>query len=164
MTTAIVYKGIMAVDSRCTEDNQLFTDSFTKYLVVDDMVIVAAGSAGECQAFMREEFLAELSWDNPVFPKKWVKQYLKHITAILYKKGEKHLIMTSDTRYADKVPINKEPMAIGSGSNFARSAAYALIKNTTLPPDEIVRESIAAAIKCDLFSGGNISIVNLKEI
>jgi len=43
MTTAIVYKGIMAVDSRCTEDNQLFTDSFTKYLVVDDMVIVAAG-------------------------------------------------------------------------------------------------------------------------
>jgi len=71
--------------------------------------------------------------------------------------------MTSDTRYADKVPLNKEPMAIGSGSNFARSAAYALIKNTTLPPDEIVRESIVAAIKCDLFSGGNINIIDLKE-
>jgi len=164
MTTIVVYKGIMACDSRYgfSEEGQLLTDHCEKIYINNDIILAGAGAGGECDAFMREDF-SFLDWDNPIFPQKWVKRYLKHITVLMYRKGEKHMLMTAEGRYPDPVPFDKEPIAIGSGANFAKSAAHALMHYSDLTPKEIAVASVEAAIEFDLHSGGEVKTQNIKR-
>ncbi|NNU17272.1 ATP-dependent protease subunit HslV [Parvularcula sp. ZS-1/3] len=49
-------------------------------------------------------------------------------------------------------------IAIGSGGNYAQSAALALIQNTDLPAEEIAREALAIAGKIDVFTNDKITM------
>ena len=52
-------------------------------------------------------------------------------------------------------------LAIGSGGNYAMAAAKALSKHSTLPPTEIVRESLQIAAEIDIYTNTNIVVEEL---
>ncbi|MDR0390403.1 MAG: ATP-dependent protease subunit HslV [Planctomycetaceae bacterium] len=52
-------------------------------------------------------------------------------------------------------------LAIGSGGNYAMSAAKALVKHTNLSATEIVRESLKIASDIDIYTNTNIVIEEL---
>ncbi len=52
-------------------------------------------------------------------------------------------------------------IAIGSGGNYAYSAAYALYHNTELGSEEIVRKSLEIASSICVYTNGNISVEKL---
>ena len=167
MTTIINYKGYLACDSRYgySEEGQLLTDFSEKIFINNDIILAAAGSGGECDAFMREDF-SFLDWNNPVFPKSWVKKYLKFISVLMYRKGESNFLLVSGTRFPDPVPFDKEPIAIGSGADFAKAAAYALENNpkkTKYSPRQIAISCVETACKFDLNSGGQVKVFNIHK-
>ncbi|MEM9838739.1 MAG: ATP-dependent protease subunit HslV [Pseudomonadota bacterium] len=49
-------------------------------------------------------------------------------------------------------------VAIGSGGNFAQAAGLALLQNTDLSAEEIVRESLAIAGKIDVFTNDHPTV------
>ena len=58
---------------------------------------------------------------------------------------------------------DKDVVAIGSGGNYAYSAAVALYENTDLDAESIVRESLEIASNICVFTNNNISVEKLKE-
>lgn len=52
-------------------------------------------------------------------------------------------------------------IAIGSGGNYAYSAAKALFENTDLPAEDIVRKSLEIASSICVFTNNNISVEKL---
>ena len=52
-------------------------------------------------------------------------------------------------------------VAIGSGGAFAQSAARALIENTVLPPEEVVRKSLEIAGDLCIYTNHNFTIETL---
>ena len=48
--------------------------------------------------------------------------------------------------------------AIGSGGNYALAAARALAKNTTLPADEIAKQSLLIASELCVFTNDHITV------
>ena len=53
-------------------------------------------------------------------------------------------------------------MAIGSGGAFAQSAARALIENTVLPPEDVVRKSLEIAGDLCIYTNHNFTIETLS--
>ena len=53
-------------------------------------------------------------------------------------------------------------VAIGSGGAFAQSAARALIENTVLPPEDVVRKSLEIAGDLCIYTNHNFTIETLS--
>ena len=58
-------------------------------------------------------------------------------------------------------PEDGEIAAIGSGGNFAISAARALKKHSTLTPKELVKEALTIAGELCIYTNTNIKILEL---
>ncbi|MEM1410269.1 MAG: ATP-dependent protease subunit HslV [Pseudomonadota bacterium] len=54
-------------------------------------------------------------------------------------------------------------LAIGSGGTFAQAAAMALLQNTDLPAEEIVREALSIAGRIDVFTNGKHIIETFSD-
>ena len=52
--------------------------------------------------------------------------------------------------------------AIGSGGNYAISSARALAKHSSLPPEELVRESLMIAGELCIYTNQNIKILTIE--
>ena len=55
-------------------------------------------------------------------------------------------------------------IAIGSGGNYAYSAANALVENTDLDAESIVRKSLEIAASICVYTNDHISIEKLQEV
>jgi ATP-dependent HslUV protease subunit HslV len=53
-------------------------------------------------------------------------------------------------------------IAIGSGGDFAKSAARALIEHTELSATDIVRESLGIAADICIYTNGNLTVETLN--
>ena len=58
---------------------------------------------------------------------------------------------------------DKDVVAIGSGGNYAYSAAVALYDNTDLDAETIVRKSLEIASSICVFTNDNITVEKLGE-
>ena len=54
-------------------------------------------------------------------------------------------------------------VAIGSGGAYAQSAARALLENTDLPPEALVRKSLEIAAELCIYTNRNFTIETLGE-
>jgi ATP-dependent HslUV protease subunit HslV len=52
--------------------------------------------------------------------------------------------------------------AVGSGGNFALSAARALIENTDLDAEAIARKAMAIAAEVCVYTNGNLTVERLE--
>jgi ATP-dependent HslUV protease subunit HslV len=136
--------------------------------MLNDTVIVGfAGSTADAFALL-ERFEAKAK-DHPAnipraateLARDWrTDRALRRLEAMMIVIDGEHTLLLSGQ--GDVVQPTDGIIGIGSGGQFAMSAARALARHTKLKPAEIVRESMMIAAEIDVFTNGNISVEELS--
>ena len=97
------------------------------------------------------------------FGKEWRKdKHLRQLEAMMIVLNPEHIFILSGN--GDVVePEDGELAAIGSGGNYAISAARALAKHSNLSPEELVKESLNIAADLCIYTNHNIKILKLEK-
>ncbi len=83
----------------------------------------------------------------------------RSLEALMIVADEEDLLVISGNR--EVIVPDKNVVAIGSGGNFAYSAAVALYENTDLDAESIVRKSLEIASNICVYTNSNISVEKL---
>ena len=87
---------------------------------------------------------------------------LRRLEAMLAVADREHsLIITGN---GDVLEPEHGIIAIGSGGAYAQSAARALLENTALEPEAIVRKSLEIAGDLCIYTNGSLTIETLSEV
>ncbi len=86
---------------------------------------------------------------------------LRRLEAMLVVADREHSLMISGT--GDVIEPEHEILAIGSGGAYARAAARALLEDTSLDPETIVRRSLAIAGEICVYTNDNVTIEALRN-
>lgn len=126
-----------------------------------------AGSAADAFALL-ERFEAKLK-DYPrnmvraatELAKDWrTDRALRRLEAMIVAADAKETLLISGT--GDVIQPTDGVLAIGSGGNFALSAARALVAHSNLSAEEIVREALGIAGDICVYTNGNIMVETLE--
>ena len=78
---------------------------------------------------------------------------LRRLEAMMIVANQEDFLLISGQ--GDVIEPEKDVLAIGSGGNFAKAAALALVKNSKLSAKEIVAEALTIAGDIDIYSNHN---------
>lgn len=176
-TTILAYKSedgqaVIGGDGQVTFGNAILKNNATKIRRVGTKNEVLAGFAGStADAFnlfdMFENHLENSKGDllKAVvnFSKEWRKdKHLRQLEAMMLVLNKDHIFILSGT--GDVVEPEDGCLAsIGSGGNFAISAARALKNHSQLSPKDLVKESLMIAGELCIYTNQNIKILTLEE-
>jgi ATP-dependent HslUV protease, peptidase subunit HslV len=106
------------------------------------------------------EFRGNLTRAAVELAKDWrTDRYLRRLEALLIVGDAEHLFVLSGT--GDVVEPDDDVAAIGSGGPYAQAAAVALLRNSTMSAEEIVREALAVAAKICIYTNEDIAVESL---
>ena len=152
-------------DGQVTLGNIVIKASARKVRTLYDGQILAGFAGGTADAFtLLERFEAKLQAHQGnleraavALAKDWrTDRALRRLEALLAVADEhKSFIITGN---GDVVQPEHDLIAIGSGGNFAQSAAIALLENTELDAKTIVEKSLKIAGDICVFTNGNHTI------
>ncbi len=174
-TTILAYKGlnkaVIGGDGQVTFGNSVLKGNATKIRTLHNGQILAGFAGSTADAFnlfdMFEEQLADRKGDllKAVidFSKAWRKdKVLRRLEAMMIVLNTKHIfILTGNGDVVE--PEDGEIASIGSGGNFAISAARALKKHATLNEEELVKESLHIAGDLCIYTNHNIKTLTLED-
>jgi len=174
-TTILAYKGekesVIGGDGQVTFGNAVLKSNAIKIRKLYQGNILAGFAGSTADAFnlfdMFEGFLEQRKGDLLKaaidFSKAWRKdKYLRRLEAMMLVLDRKNLFILSGN--GDVVePEDGKIASIGSGGNFALSAARALDKHSNLSPQEIVKESLNIAAELCIYTNKNINIYSLED-
>ncbi len=174
-TTILALKGenkaVIGGDGQVTFGNTVLKGNAIKIRKLHNNKILAGFAGSTADAFnlfdMFEGILEHKKGDllkaAVEFSKQWRKdKYLRRLEAMMIVLNTKHIFILSGT--GDVVePEDKIIAAIGSGGNFAISAARALKKHSKLNEEEIVKESLKIASELCIYTNNNINIYTLED-
>jgi len=173
-TTILGYKAdgkaVIGGDGQVSFGDTILKGNATKIRKLGKDGEVLAGFAGStADAFnlfdMFETILAEKKGDlfKSVigFSKMWRKdKHLRQLEAMMIVLNKEHIFILTGT--GDVVePQDGKIAAIGSGGNYAISAARALDKHATLDAKTLVQESLEVAGELCIYTNKNIKILEL---
>jgi len=173
-TTILGYKGegkaVIGGDGQVSFGDTVLKGNATKIRKLGKDEEVLAGFAGStADAFnlfdMFETILAEKKGDlfKSVigFAKLWRKdKHLRQLEAMMIVLNNEHIFILSGT--GDVVePEDGKIAAIGSGGNYAISAARALDRHAELEPKELVKKSLEIAGDICIYTNKNIKLLEL---
>lgn len=172
-TTILGYKGedkaVIGGDGQVTFGDAILKGNATKIRTLYEGKVLAGFAGSTADAFnlfdMFEGILSEKKGDlfKSVigFSKAWRKdKHLRQLEAMMIVLNREHIFILSGT--GDVVePQDGKIAAIGSGGNFAISAARALDKHSDLEPKELVKESLYVAGELCIYTNTNIKILEL---
>jgi ATP-dependent HslUV protease, peptidase subunit HslV len=123
-----------------------------------------AGAAADAFALL-ERFEAKLRDHQGSVPraatelaKEWrTDRVLRRLEAMLIVLDREHLLLLSGT--GDVIAPTDNVLAIGSGGAYALAAARALVANTDLPPNEVVRRALGIAGEICVYTNTNIVVL-----
>ncbi len=132
--------------------------------LLDDKVIVGfAGSTADAFALLErfeakaKDYPANLPRAATELARDWrTDRVLRRLEAMMSVVSAEHSLLV--TGQGDVVSPNDGVLGIGSGGDFAVSAARALKKHSTLTASEIVRESLEIAAEIDVYTNTNIIV------
>ncbi len=173
-TTILAYKSdkgaVIGGDGQVTFGNAILKGNATKIRTLYEGKILAGFAGSTADAFrlfdMFEGILSEKRGDllKSVieFAKQWRSdKHLRQLEAMMLVLNKEHIFILSGT--GDVVePEDGEIAAIGSGGNFALSAARALKKHSNLTPLELVKESLQIAGELCIYTNTNIKTLELE--
>jgi len=173
-TTILAYKSdkgaVIGGDGQVTFGNTILKGNATKIRTLYNGKILAGFAGSTADAFrlfdMFEGILNEKKGDllKSVieFAKQWRgDKYLRQLEAMMLVLNKENIFILSGT--GDVVePEDGELASIGSGGNFAISAARALKKHSNLEPLELVKESLQIAGELCIYTNTNIKTLELK--
>lgn len=172
-TTILGYRGegkaVIGGDGQVTFGDTILKGNATKIRTLHEGKVLAGFAGSTADAFnlfdMFEGILTEKKGDlfKSVigFSKLWRKdKHLRQLEAMMIVLNQEHIFILSGT--GDVVePQDGKIAAIGSGGNYALSAARALDKHSNLKPREIVQESLEVAGDLCIYTNKNIKILEL---
>ena len=172
-TTILGYKGegkaVIGGDGQVSFGDTILKGNATKIRTLGEGKVLAGFAGSTADAFnlfdMFETILAEKRGDlfKSVigFSKMWRKdKHLRQLEAMMIVLNREHIYILTGT--GDVVePEDGKIAAIGSGGNYAISAARALDKHSTLAPEELVKESLKVAGDLCIYTNKNIKILEL---
>jgi len=172
-TTILGYKGdgkaVIGGDGQVTFGNTILKANATKIRTLYNGSVLAGFAGSTADAFhlfdMFEAKLSEYKGDlyKSVigFSKMWRKdKHLRQLEAMMIVLNKEHIFILSGT--GDVVePQDGKIAAIGSGGNYAISAARALDKHARLDPRTLVEESLQIAGELCIYTNTNIKILEL---
>ncbi|WP_456433514.1 ATP-dependent protease subunit HslV [Nitratifractor sp.] len=173
-TTILAYRGenraVIGGDGQVTFGNAVLKSNATKIRTLHHGEILAGFAGSTADAFtlfdMFEGILNEKKGDllKSVieFSKKWRQdKMLRQLEAMMLVLNKEHIFILSGN--GDVVePEDGRIAAIGSGGNFALSAARALDRHASLDPLELVRESLIIAGELCIYTNTNIKTLELS--
>ena len=174
-TTILALKGenkaVIGGDGQVTFGNTVLKGNAIKIRKLHNGKVLAGFAGSTADAFnlfdMFEGILEQRKGDllkaAIEFSKEWRKdKYLRRLEAMMIVLNTKHIFILSGT--GDVVePEDKCIAAIGSGGNFAISAARALKKHSSLDEESIVKESLKIAGELCIYTNTNINIYTLEQ-
>ena len=156
-------------DGQVTLGNIVIKASARKVRPIYNGKILVGFAGGTADAFtLVERFEAKLEKHQGhllrsavELAKDWrTDRMLRRLEAMLAVADADHsLVITGN---GDVLEPEQGIVAIGSGGAYAQSAARALYENTDLPPDEIVRRSLAIAGDLCIYTNQNHIVEELK--
>lgn len=172
-TTILGYKGdgkaVIGGDGQVTFGDTVLKGNATKIRTLHNGSVLAGFAGSTADAFnlfdMFEGKLAEYKGDlfKSVigFSKMWRKdKHLRQLEAMMIVLNKEHIFILSGN--GDVVePQDGRIAAIGSGGNYAISAARALNKHSDLDPRVLVEESLQIAGELCIYTNTNIKILEL---
>src|SRR5579863_8448843 len=164
---AVLRDGHLAIagDGQVTFDKTVMKHRARKIRRVGDGKVLAgfAGSAADGMTLLDKfesklsEFRGNLTRAAVELAKEWrTDRYLRRLEALLLVGDVEHLFVLSGT--GDVVEPDDQVAAIGSGGPYAQAAAMALLKNTALSAEEIVRQSLRIAASICIYTNEDISV------
>lgn len=174
-TTILAYKGknkaVIGGDGQVTFGDSVLKNNATKIRTLYKGEILAGFAGSTADAFnlfdMFEEFLASRKGDliKAVidFSKAWRKdKVLRRLEAMMIVLNKEHIyILTGNGDVVE--PEDGEIASIGSGGNFAISAARALKRHADMDEEALVRESLLIASELCIYTNNNIKLLSLEN-
>ncbi|MBN2824965.1 MAG: ATP-dependent protease subunit HslV [Campylobacterales bacterium] len=172
-TTILGYKGkekaVIGGDGQVTFGNAILKGNANKIRKLFEGKILAGFAGSTADAFtlfdMFEGILNEKKGDlfRSVieFSKQWRKdKHLRSLEAMMIVLNREHIFILSGN--GDVVePEDGQIAAIGSGGNYALSAARALAKHASMDEESLVKESLMIAGELCIYTNQNIKILEL---
>jgi len=172
-TTILGYKAegkaVIGGDGQVSFGDTVLKGNATKIRTLYEGKVLAGFAGSTADAFnlfdMFETILAEKKGDlfKSVigFSKMWRKdKHLRQLEAMMIVLNQEHIFILSGT--GDVVePEDGKIAAIGSGGNYAISAARALDKHAALEPQELVKKSLEIAGDICIYTNKNIKLLEL---
>jgi len=173
-TTILAYRGkdhaVIGGDGQVTFGNTILKGNATKIRTLYQGKILAGFAGSTADAFnlfdMFEGILDEKKGDLlksvVEFSKQWRKdKMLRQLEAMMLVLDKEHIFILSGT--GDVVePEDGKIAAIGSGGNFALSAARALERHANMPANTLVQESLQVAGELCIYTNTNIKLLELR--
>jgi ATP-dependent HslUV protease subunit HslV len=131
------------------------------------LVGFAGGGADALALFTRleaklEEFGGNLERAVVELAKDWrTERTLRQLEAVIIVTDKDKSFLVSGTGELVQPDEEDGILAIGSGANFALSAARALMRHTPMPAEEIVREAMKIAAEICIFTNDRLTIEEL---
>ncbi len=174
-TTILGFKGdkksVICGDGQVTFGNTVLKGNATKIRKLYNGKILAGFAGSTADAFnlfdMFESFLDEKKGDllksAIEFSKAWRKdKYLRRLEAMMIVLDRKNIFILSGT--GDVVePEDGKIAAIGSGGNYALSAARALKKHSDLDEEKLAQESLMIAGELCIYTNQNIKTYSIED-
>jgi len=165
------HKGQTAIggDGQVTFDDTIVKATARKIRTLNDGKIVAGFAGSSADAFtLFERFEAKLE-DYPdnlpraavELAKDWRKdKYLRQLEALLAVMDKEHAMVISGS--GDVLELEDGIVSIGSGGPFALAACRALVAESKLSAEQIVKRSLEIAADICVYTNRHISIEILK--
>lgn len=174
-TTILAYKGtngsVIGGDGQVSFGNTIMKGNATKIRKLDNGKVLAGFAGSTADAFnlfdMFERILdgakGDLMKAAVEFSKEWRKdKYLRKLEAMMLVLNREHLFVLTGT--GDVVePEDGCLAAIGSGGNYAISAARALKEHSKLNELELVKESLKIAADICIYTNHNIKTFEIWD-
>jgi len=155
----------IAGDGQVTFDKTVMKHKARKIRRIGDGKVLAgfAGSAADGMTLLDKfeaklsEYRGNITRAAVELAKDWrTDRYLRRLEALLIVGDTEHLFVLSGT--GDVVEPDDDVAAIGSGGPYAQAAAVALLRNSTMSADQIVREALAIAAKICIYTNEDIAV------
>lgn len=162
-------KVVLAADGQVTIGEMTFKQSANKLRRMRDGKVLAgyAGAAADALALFErleaklDEYSGNLERACVELVKLWrTDRVLRQLEAILIVADKDKLLLVTGT--GDLMTPDEDLIAIGSGGGYARAAAEALLKHTTLSPEEIAREAMLIAANLCIYTNDRITMEVLE--
>ncbi|MBK1963957.1 ATP-dependent protease subunit HslV [Campylobacter novaezeelandiae] len=174
-TTILAYKGknksVIGGDGQVSFGNTVLKANAVKIRKLNNGKVLAGFAGSTADAFnlfdMFENLLQSSKGDLLKaaidFSKEWRKdKFLRKLEAMMLVLDREHIFLLSGT--GDVVePEDGAIAAIGSGGNYALSAARALAKHSNLDEEELVKSSLQIAGEICIYTNTNIKTYCIKD-
>ncbi len=171
-TTIVVVKKdghvAMAGDGQVTMSNSIMKSSAKKVRKIFHGSILVGFAGATADAFtlferfekVLEKYNGDLRRAAVELAKAWrTDRMLRRLEALLLTADKKQILLISGT--GDVLDPDYETMAIGSGGNFAYSAAMAYLENKDLSAVDIVKRALLVASRICIYTNSEITVEEL---